>query len=102
MLPRSAAASLTALLLTGAPALAQSIETVNVTAEHRVEDVESVPMAVSAFQADDIADHRLEGVRDIQFATPNINYTTPSANPVSATPCRSTPAIRPPARPTRC
>ena len=75
MLPRHATASLTALLLTAAPALAQSIETVNVTAEHRVEDVESVPMAVSAYQADDVADRRLEGVRDIQFATPSVNYT---------------------------
>jgi outer membrane receptor protein involved in Fe transport len=72
-----AAASLGALLLAGAalPALAQSIETVNVTAEHRLEDLQAVPMAVSAFQADDIAGRRIEGVRDIQFATPNVNYT---------------------------
>jgi len=32
-------------------------------------------MAVSAYQADDVADRRQEGVLDIQFATPNVNYT---------------------------
>jgi outer membrane receptor protein involved in Fe transport len=74
---RRAAASLGAALLAGAamPALAQSIETVNVTAEHRLEDLQTVPMAVSAFQAGDIAGRRIEGVRDIQFATPNVNFT---------------------------
>jgi hypothetical protein len=72
-----AAASLGAVLLAGAamPALAQSIETVNVTAEHRLEDLQTVPMAVSAFQAGDIAGRRIEGVRDIQFATPSVNFT---------------------------
>ena len=71
------AASLTALLLAGVsiPALAQSIETVSVTAEHRREDLQAVPMAVSAFTADDIAARRLEGVRDIQFATPGVNFS---------------------------
>jgi len=69
--------SLTALLLAGAsaPALAQGIETISVTAEHRLEDLQAVPMAVSAFQTGDIAARRIEGVRDIQFATPNVNYT---------------------------
>jgi outer membrane receptor protein involved in Fe transport len=77
MRTRNAIASLSALLLAGSaiPALAQSIETVNVTAEHRLEDLQTVPMAISAFQADDVGARRLEGVRDIQFATPNVNYT---------------------------
>ncbi|MBV9549579.1 MAG: TonB-dependent receptor [Alphaproteobacteria bacterium] len=80
MVIRSKAASLIALLLPSAavPALAQNsggIETVNVTAEHRLEDLATVPMAVSAFQAGDIESRRLQGVRDIQFATPNVNYT---------------------------
>jgi outer membrane receptor protein involved in Fe transport len=86
MSTRRATAPLTVLLLAGAalPALLQGaraqsaetgIETVKVTAEHRLEDLQAVPMAVSAFQADDIEDHRIEGVRDIQFATPNVNYT---------------------------
>src|SRR3569833_594973 len=77
-----ATGSLTALLLAGAAcavlspaALAQGIETVNVTAEHRLEDQQAVPMAVSAFQASDIEGRRIEGVRDIQFNTPNVNYT---------------------------
>src|SRR3569833_2872707 len=74
---RSAVASLAARLLGGSalPGLAQSIETVNVTAEHRLEDLQTVPMAITAFQASDIDDRRVEGVRDIQFATPNVNYS---------------------------
>ncbi len=69
--------SVTALLLAGAGSVAahaQSIETVNVTAEHRLEDVQSVPMALSAFQSDDVIGRRMEGVRDVQFAVPNVNY----------------------------
>ena len=70
-------ACLSVALLAGAaiPVLAQSIETVNVTAEHRLEDLQTVPMAISAFQAGEIAGRRIEGVRDIQFATPNVNFT---------------------------
>jgi iron complex outermembrane receptor protein len=58
-----------------AAAFAQSIETVTVSAERRLEDLQAVPMAVTAFQAGDIAARRIEGVRDIQFATPGVNYT---------------------------
>jgi outer membrane receptor protein involved in Fe transport len=77
---RRAHISVCLLAATALPALvagarAQVIESVTVSAERRLEDLQSVPMAVSAFQADDITARRMEGVRDIQFATPNVNYT---------------------------
>lgn len=55
-------------------ASAQVFEQVTVTAEHRLEDLQAVPMAVTASQSSDITRRRIEGVRDIQFATPNVNY----------------------------
>ncbi len=65
------------LLLTTAfavPALAQ-IETVTVTAEKRVEDIQTVPIAVTAYNAEDIAAHQLTQFKDLQFSTPNVTYT---------------------------
>jgi iron complex outermembrane receptor protein len=64
-----------ALPALAAAAHAQVIETVTVSAERRLEDLQSVPMAVTAFQASDLTARRIEGVRDIQFATPGVNYT---------------------------
>ena len=65
------------LLMTTAfavPALAQ-IETVTVTAEKRVEDIQTVPIAVTAYSAEDIAAHQLNQFKDLQFSTPNVTYT---------------------------
>jgi iron complex outermembrane recepter protein len=64
-----------ALPVLAASASAQVIETVTVSAERRLEDLRALPMAVTAFQAADISQRRIEGVRDIQFATPSVNYT---------------------------
>jgi outer membrane receptor protein involved in Fe transport len=66
-----------ALLVTTAftvPAFAQ-IETVVVTAEKRAEDIQSVPIAVTAYSAQDLAAHQVNGFKDIQFSTPNVTYT---------------------------
>src|ERR1700742_1234452 len=66
-----------ALLVTTAftvPAYAQ-IETVVVTAEKRAEDIQSVPIAVTAYTAQDMAAHQVNGFKDIQFSTPNVSYT---------------------------
>jgi outer membrane receptor protein involved in Fe transport len=70
---------LSLLLLAGTsvlvnPAAAQTVETVTVSAEYRLQDLQQVPMAVTAFTAADIGRRHIEGVRDIQFATPNVNY----------------------------
>ncbi|HEX4295113.1 MAG TPA: TonB-dependent receptor [Rhizomicrobium sp.] len=66
-----------ALLVTTAftvPAFAQ-IETVVVTAEKRAEDIQSVPIAVTAYTSKDIVAHQLDGFKDLQYATPNVSYT---------------------------
>ena len=66
-----------ALLVTTAftvPAYAQ-IETVVVTAEKKAEDIQSVPIAVTAYSAQDLSAHQVNGFKDIQFSTPNVSYT---------------------------
>jgi iron complex outermembrane receptor protein len=66
-----------ALLVTTAftvPAFAQ-IETVVVTAEKRAEDIQSVPIAVTAYTAQDLAAHQVNQFKDIQFSTPNVYYS---------------------------
>jgi len=74
---RASRSVLVALLLPAmaGPAFAQAIETVIVTAEKRAEDVQSVPMAVSAFTPQDLAGHQITQFKDLQFATPSVNYT---------------------------
>ena len=66
-----------ALLVTSAftvPAFAQ-IETVVVTAEKKAEDIQSVPIAVTAYTAQDLAAHQVNTFKDIQFSTPNVYYS---------------------------
>src|SRR6202012_2427122 len=66
-----------ALLVTTAftvPAYAQ-IETVVVTAEKKAEDIQSVPIAVTAYSAQDLSAHQVNGFKDIQFSTPNVSYS---------------------------
>jgi len=66
-----------ALLVTTAftvPAFAQ-IETVVVTAEKRAEDIQSVPIAVTAYTSQDLAAHQVNQFKDIQFSTPNVYYS---------------------------
>jgi outer membrane receptor protein involved in Fe transport len=61
--------------LLAAPAFAQAIETVVVTAQKRAEDVQEVPIAISAFTASDLAERQITQYKDIQFATPSVNFT---------------------------
>ncbi len=66
-----------ALLVTSAftvPAFAQ-IETVIVTAQKKAEDIQTVPIAVTAYSSQDLAAHQVNGFKDIQFSTPNVSYT---------------------------
>ena len=68
---------LNALLLStalGGPAMAQ-IEQVIVTAQHKSEDVQTVPIAISAFSAQDLAAHQIENAKDLQFNIPNVTFT---------------------------
>lgn len=66
-----------ALLLStalAAPAFAE-IEEVVVTAQKKAEDIQAVPIAVSAFSSQDLAAHQIEGFKDLQFSIPNVTFT---------------------------
>jgi outer membrane receptor protein involved in Fe transport len=56
------------------PAFAQ-VEEVVVTAERKSENIQDVPIQVSAFSAEDLAAHQITMAKDLQFATPNVTYT---------------------------
>ena len=63
-----------ALLLSSAvalPAMAQ-IEEVVVTAQKKTEDVQSVPIAVTAFTGQDLKTQQIEQFKDLQFHAPNV------------------------------
>ena len=65
------------LLLSSAialPAMAQ-IETVVVTAQKKSEDIQTVPVAVTAFGAADLEARQIEEFRDLQFAVPSVSFT---------------------------
>src|ERR1700761_812862 len=68
---------ISALLLSSAlaaPAFAQ-IEEVVVTAQKKSEDIQSVPIAVTAYTPADLAAHQIQKFSDLQFATPNVTYS---------------------------
>jgi outer membrane receptor protein involved in Fe transport len=54
-----------------APAYSQ-VEVVIVTAERKAEDIQTVPIAVSAFNAGDLQAHQIKQFKDLQFAVPNV------------------------------
>jgi outer membrane receptor protein involved in Fe transport len=65
------------LLLTtaiAAPAFSQ-VEEVVVTAQKRAEDVQTVPIAISAYSGDDLKAHQIDQFKDLQFNAPNTTYT---------------------------
>src|SRR5277367_1892553 len=67
-----------ALLLSSAfalPAMAQ-IEEVVVTAQKKSEDVQSVPIAVTAFTGQDLQEQKITQFKDLQFHAPNVTYTS--------------------------
>ena len=68
---------ISALLLSSAlaaPAFGQ-IEEVVVTAQKKSEDIQSVPIAVTAYTSADLAAHQIQKFSDLQFATPNVTYS---------------------------
>src|SRR5258707_6015920 len=65
------------LLMTTAftvPAFAQ-IETVVVTAERKAEDIQTVPIAVTALTGSDLKAKQVNSFRDLQFHVPSVTYT---------------------------
>lgn len=74
---KKSAKFLSALLVSTAftvPAYAQ-IETVVVTAERKAEDIQTVPVAVTAFTSADLKSKQVNGFRDLQFHVPSVTYT---------------------------
>ena len=68
---------LNTLLMTTAftvPAFAQ-IETVVVTAERKAEDIQTVPIAVTALTGADLKAKQVTNFRDLQFHVPSVTYT---------------------------
>ncbi len=66
-----------ALLVTTAftaPAFAQ-IETVVVTAERKAEDIQTVPVAVTALTGADLKAKQVNSSKDLQFHVPSVTYT---------------------------
>jgi len=66
-----------ALLLStalAAPAFGE-IEEVVVTAQKRAEDVQTVPISITAFTAQDLEAHQIVEFKDLVFNTPNVSYT---------------------------
>src|SRR5260221_4777427 len=57
-----------------APAYAQ-IETVVVTAERKNEDIQTVPVSVTAMTAKDLKAKQVANFRDLQFHVPSVTYT---------------------------
>jgi iron complex outermembrane receptor protein len=78
---------LSALLLSSAlaaPAFAQ-MEVVVVTAQKKAEDIQQVPIAVSAFSGADLTAHQIQGFADLQFAIPSVSYTHGNFGPSNFT-----------------
>jgi iron complex outermembrane receptor protein len=80
-----ASASTAALvaILTSGVAMAQEAETksdglaeIVVTAQKRAENVQDVPISITAFSGDTLAAAGIEDVRDLRRITPNLNFTT--------------------------
>ncbi len=59
------------------PAFAE-IETVVVTAEKKAEDLQTVPIAVSAFSGTDLQSKQIQSFNDIEFNMPSLTFTKTS------------------------
>ena len=77
----SLAAAISALVST--PVLAQQLEEVVVTAQKRAESLQDVPVAVSAFQSNQLENFGIEDTKSLQMVTPSLvfNNRGPIAQP---------------------
>lgn len=57
-----------------------TLEEIIVTAQKREESIQDVPIAVSAFTGDALAEQRLDGANDLQTAVPNLMFTGGTGN----------------------
>ena len=64
----------TCSLLAAGPAAAQ-LEEIVVTAQKRAENLQDVPIALTAFTAEDIRARQIDTVADLRFSAPNVSYS---------------------------
>lgn len=67
------------------PEAEAGIATIVVTARKVSEDIQSTPVAVSAFSGDALIDQQVVGIQEIQALTPNITFASAVAQPGSST-----------------
>ena len=60
-------------VLTGS-AFAQ-IEEVVVTAQKRSENIQTVPISITAYSSEDLTAHQIEQFKDLQFSAPSVTYS---------------------------
>lgn len=60
---------------TGGPAKAETIETVVVTARRREEDLQRVPVAITAFSQAALDQQRIQNATDLQYLVPSLSVT---------------------------
>ena len=68
------AVAVTTAIAFATPALAQ-VEEIIVSAQKKEEALQSVPIAVTAFDADALDKQQIETFSDLQFSTPNVYFT---------------------------
>ena len=78
----TALATSTSLLAISAPATAQILDEMIVTAQKREQSLQDVPISISAFDLEELDNKRIDGLEDIAQFTPGV-YTTP--NPADET-----------------
>lgn len=61
--------------LAGAGRAAAQLEEVVVTAQKRAENLQDVPIALTAFSAEDIQARQIDTVADLRFSAPNVSYS---------------------------
>ncbi len=69
-------ALLAAVSVASVSTAAHAIEVVVVTAEKRTENIQTVPIAVSAFSADQLKGRQIRDVNDLQLASPSLLVST--------------------------
>ncbi|MEO8115098.1 MAG: TonB-dependent receptor plug domain-containing protein, partial [Phenylobacterium sp.] len=69
----SMAALAAALALTGGPAKAQQVSELIVTAQRVEENIQQVPIAVTAFSAEALKNSAIESLQDIALRTPGFS-----------------------------
>ena len=70
----------TSLLAISAPAFAQ-LDEIIVTAQKKSENLQDVPVAITAFDLEDLETNRIEGLQDIGTFTPGLYVTNNPADP---------------------